>query len=305
MDVSRSPVVSRRRLGSELRSLRELAGKRIEDAALALECSSAKISRLENGKGVPRTRDVRDLAALYGGEAQTRLGELLDLAVEGQGQDWWSDFRDVTQGEMFADHLLRYVALERDASTIKSFAADLIPGLLQTPEYIDAVCALVFPEHSQRDRERFVEFRTKRQEIMWGAAQRPEVSFIVSEASLIRPIGGPAVMRGQLEALHASLEKRSRDVDFRIISLSVPAPGALGGPFSIIKFADGTDQDVVYLEGREGAAYLESDGDVKRYEEKFSSLERDSLPRDESLKRLLQEIKILDERSSAAQAAAH
>lgn len=297
-------MASRRRLGSELRSLREKAGKRIEDAALALECSSAKISRLENGKGVPRTRDVRDLAALYGSGAHAKLGELLELALEGQGQDWWSDFRDVTQGEMFADHLLRYVALERDASTIKSFAADIVPGLLQADEYIDAVCALVFPEHSQKDRARFVEFRQKRQEIVWGAAQRPEVSFIVSEASLIRPIGGPAVMRRQLEALHAGLEKKFRDVDFRVTPLSVPAPGALGGPFAIIKFADGTDQDVVYLEGREGAAYLESDGDVKRYEEKFSSLERDSLSRAQSLERLIQEIESLDARSAKAMAAA-
>jgi len=303
MDLSRSLLASRRRLGTELRSLREAAGKKIEDAADVLECSSAKISRLENGKGVPRTRDVRDLVALYGNDAHEKLTELLELAVDGQGQDWWSDFRDVTQGEMFAGHLFQYVALEQDASTIKSFEADLIPGLLQTEEYIDAVCSLVFPEQSQRERARFVDFRKKRQAVVWGAAKPPEFGIILSEAALIRPIGGAGVMRRQLEELRTGLQGKLSKVDFRVTPLSAPAPGALGGPFSIIKFADDSDQGVVYLEGRVGATYLESDADVRRFEQIFSSLERDSLDRDESIKRLTAEIESLDAPNLAATSA--
>lgn len=301
-DVSQSPAVSRRRLGSELRRLRDAAGKRIEDAALALECSPAKVSRLENGKGVPRTRDVRDLAALYGIDGRAKREELLDLAVQGQGQDWWSDFRDVVHGEMFADHLLQYIALERDASTIKTFHPDLVPGLLQTEEYIAAYCSLLYPEQSQRERDRFVDFRKKRQDVVWQAARPPRVSVILSEAVLIRPLGGRAVLRRQLEALRAGLGG-SRTLDLRITPLSTASRGAIGGPFTIVKFAEDSDQDVVYLEGREDATYLEADADVKRYERSFRLLAQESLTRDESVKRLTDEIELLDDRAEAAPAA--
>jgi hypothetical protein len=110
-NVTRSPMVARRRLGTELPTLREAARKKIEDAADALECSTAKISRLESGKGVPRARNVRDLILLYGPKAKRDQDHLLELAEDGRRQDWWNDYGDVVQGEMFADHLLRYVAL--------------------------------------------------------------------------------------------------------------------------------------------------------------------------------------------------
>ncbi len=251
--MSRSPAVARRRLGAELRGLREAAGKRIEDAALTLECSTAKISRLETGKGVPRARDIRDLIVLYGTKAKEQQDYLLELAADGRGQDWWNDYSDVQQGGMFADHLLRYVALERDASSIRSFAPDLIPGLLQNEDYINALASMIFPEQPEKERARFVEFRQRRQKLIYGRQNTVDLSFVVSELALIRTIGNRAVLRSQLEMLRRDLEKSLDWVEFRITPLSAPAAGALGGPFSIMTFADPTDQDVVYLEGRAGA----------------------------------------------------
>src|SRR5215470_10308698 len=66
MPPMRGPAVPRRRLGSELRRLREESGLLIEDVAETLECSTSKISRLENGKGIPKIRDVRDMLGRYG-----------------------------------------------------------------------------------------------------------------------------------------------------------------------------------------------------------------------------------------------
>lgn len=287
--MTKSPTASRRALGAELRSLRDAAGKKIEDAAERLECSTAKISRLETGKGKPKVRDVRDLLDFYGSTDLVTNERLVVLATESQEQDWLSDFRDVTRGEMVADHLIQYYSLERDASTLKLFEADLIHGLFQTEEYIDAICATVFPEQSEKERARFVEFRVKRQELLWRPAP-PDVSLILSEAAVIRPVGGgAAVKRRQLEALLTNLDGQLGYVDFRVTPLAVEAAPGLGGPFSIIKFPD-ADQNVVYLESREGAVYLESNAAVMRYDEKFSTLERVSLTRDESLKRLAQEI---------------
>ena len=91
--MAHSPVVTRRRLGSELRRLRTISKKTIEQAAEELECSPAKISRLETGRGVPKQRDVRDLLRLYGvGANEVVYEEMLDLASEGQSQGWWNDF---------------------------------------------------------------------------------------------------------------------------------------------------------------------------------------------------------------------
>ncbi|MGB9377484.1 MAG: Scr1 family TA system antitoxin-like transcriptional regulator, partial [Mycobacteriales bacterium] len=112
---------------------------------------------------------------------------------------------------------------------------------------------------------------------------------------LLRPVGGRGVLRRQLIALREGLDEQFSDVNFRITLLSTPARGAIGGAFTILRFTEATDKDVVYLEGREDAAYLETDGDVARYDEKFRSLERDSLTRDESVKRLSEEIDRLEE----------
>jgi transcriptional regulator with XRE-family HTH domain len=289
--VGLSPAASRRRLGVELRALREASGKRIEDAAQALDCSTAKISRLETGKGVPFSRDVRDLIQIYGAPAYEKRDYLMELVSDGRAQDWFSTFRDVLHGDMVADHLHRFIELERDASVIKTYEADLVPGLLQTEEYIDAVCAIVFPERSEKERARFVEFRRQRQDAVLQHGEHPELSVILSELAITRRIGGPGVMRRQLEALAADLDAdagRLAAVDFRLTPIAVGAHGALGGPFTIMKYVESGDQDIVYLEGREGATYLESDGEVARYEQLFSGLERDSHSRSESIKLLEQ-----------------
>jgi transcriptional regulator with XRE-family HTH domain len=280
-------------LGAELRSIRDAASLRIEDAAVRLECSTAKISRLETGKGKPKVRDVRDLLEFYGVTDQMISGNLLALAVEAQEQDWLSDFRDVIRGGMFDEHLLQYFTLERDSSVLKQYEVDLIPGLLQTGEYTDAVCASVFPERSHKERGRFVEFRQARQELLHRTPEPPEMSFIISELAILRPVTADvAIQRRQLEALRNRLKDDLGNVDFRVLPLAVPAPDALGGPISIIKFPD-ADQDVVYLEGRRGATYLETSADVARYEEKFSNLERLSLSRSDSIERLDVEIEKL------------
>jgi transcriptional regulator with XRE-family HTH domain len=289
--VGLSPAVARRRLGTELRRLREKAGRKVEDAAKALDCSTAKISRLENGKGVPYPRDVRDLAVLYDAEAE--LDHLIELAEDGRAQDWFSNFKDVLQGELMADHLQRYAQLERDASSIKSFEPELIPGLLQSEEYVDVVYRHVFPHVSDYERARFVQFRRQRQDAVLRRPTPPDLAFAVSELAILRLPGGADVLRRQLEGLLADLRGPLSEVEFRLLPLMVDTPAALGGPFAILRYASEADQDSVYLEGRDGAHWLESNDDVRRYEDKFDSLLRHSLSRAESLRRLEQQIKEL------------
>lgn len=199
--MSRSPVVPRRRLGVALRQLREQARKSLDDAARILECSASKVSRLETGKGVPRSRDIRELIILYGTAAEARRDELLELATEGQRQAWWTEFNDVIQGDLMADHLRRYVELEADASTIKAFEPELVHGLLQTEGYAHAICRAFFPLSSADERARFVEFRMRRQDTLRAADHPLQLRVLTGEGALQLPIGGEAVMIEQLRHL--------------------------------------------------------------------------------------------------------
>lgn len=283
-----SPGASRRQLGEVLSSLRASAERGVEEAARQLGCSTARIVRLESGKGVPTHADLLTLIDFY--DANGHREEIMSLMADAGAHSWFDSFRDVVEGEMFADHLLRFAEIEGDAAVVKLFEADLVPGLLQTDDYVDAVCAIVFPERTQRERSRFVEFRRSRRQRVLEQGTPVELSVILSEAVLLRPIGGRQVMGRQLDALRARLEDDANVVDLRVVPLRAEAAGALGGPFSILKFADPRYQNVVYLEGREGAVYLETDGDVVRYEQLFSRLERDALSRAKSLQRIIEEI---------------
>lgn len=273
--MPRSPVVARRRLGAALRDLRTAANLKLDDAARVLECSTSKVSRLENGKGVPRQRDVRDLIELYGRAGRDREAELLQLVAESlsEGEGLVTDYRDVFEGDMVSDEASRYMALEQDATAISSFEPDLVPGLLQTEEYADAVARLFFPEHSRDERHRFVDLRMRRQEALRRPGKdRLRLALVVGEQVLRRPIGSPDVMRKQLEHLVAQLRDGLGHVEFRVAPLGLVEPGVLGGPFAVLEFGDPKDQDVVYLEGRDGATYLETDEHVRRYKETFASL---------------------------------
>lgn len=287
--MGHSPAAARRRLGVRLRGLREGAGKLITDAAEHLECSTAKISRLENGKGIPYRRDIVALADLYAVGDPVVRDELLELAADGKRQDWFNDYRDVFQGDLIPDHLERYFGLERDASVIKAFESEVIYGPLQSEEYVNAAYSVFAPEKTEKERARLVRFRLERGEALLRKGSGPDVSVILNELAIVRGIGGPAVMRHQMESLIADLEGPLAAVDFRIVPLLTQERGAFGGPFCVLRYADPQDQAVVYLEGRNGATYLETDGDVKRYEELFSGLERYSLTRQDSMKRLAEQ----------------
>jgi len=280
--VAHSPVVTRRRLGSELRRLRTISGKTIEQAAEALECSPAKISRLETGHGIPKQRDVRDLLRLYGlQEHEVVSEELLELASEGQGQGWWNDFKDLDDDKL-PEHISRYTGLEQGASQLECYEGDTIHGLLQTENYASAVIREVFPAASPEDHARMVHLRMERQKVLSRRPNPLDLRVILGEAALMRPVGGPEVMRDQLHSVRDTIASHD-NVRVRIIALRSGVYLGLGSPFSIIHFDDPNDQDVVYLESHAGATYLEKPADVRRYSKIVDGLWERALSRDESM----------------------
>jgi transcriptional regulator with XRE-family HTH domain len=265
------PAVPRRRLGAELRRLRDEAGLTLEQAAKALECSTSKISRLETGKGLPKQRDVRDLVRLYGKEAEAQLERLLRWAREGSKAGWWQEYTRVLPAEPFMlDGVDRLVALESDASRIKTFAQPCVFGLLQTSQYARAILASALPQHHDDEISLLVELRMRRQAVLDRAESAVDLHVVLDESALRRVVGGPHVMAGQMLRL-IEMGRRS-NVIIQVLPFAAGFARASGGPFMLIEFADSVDQDVVYVESQAGSAYLEGDFGVETYARIFDDV---------------------------------
>ncbi|MGH3783835.1 MAG: helix-turn-helix domain-containing protein [Pseudonocardiaceae bacterium] len=278
MSPARGPVVPRRRLGAELRTLREQAGLNIEDVAKELECSVSKVSRLETGQGIPKSRDVRDLLDRYGVTDPAQRDRLMRWVREGNRQGWWDDFSDVLAPDprdpLLPDNLSRYVALEQDASKTRSFETTLAPGLLQTEDYARAVLSTL----STADKEstnRLVELRMRRQDRLSAAEDPLTVHMVLDEAVLHRPIGGEEVMRSQLQRL--LIDAQRPNITVQVLPFSVGAHRAVDGPFTVLTFPDSDDNDLVYVESHLGHLYIEKEHDVEVYERLFDVLVDTSL----------------------------
>lgn len=284
--MAQGPAVSRRRLGAELRRLRQAAGKTVEDAAAELECSQSKISRLENGRAIPKLRDIRDLVALYEPESEADADQLIEWAKDGQGREWVDKYRDVIQdADLVPDHLRRYVELEQHANSICNFEPDVVPGLLQSDKYIAALLQFSNPYLGQRGTLRLLDFRVHRR----AALKRHEglrFEAVLHEGALSRWLSRGAILLDQLLHLESLVADPLIDVDFRLLPRHTFVWDSVGGPFSVMQFADDIDQDLVFLEDREAATYLETQSDVQRYLERFRRIQAECMTVGESIARM-------------------
>jgi transcriptional regulator with XRE-family HTH domain len=289
-DLPTSPGAARRRLGAELRSLREAAGLRLEDAAAHLQRSNATMSRLEVGRGSapPRLVDVAALLEYYGGanarpvppEVRERV---LRLAAESRKKQWFDPFRDVLAGDMAHGHTERYVQYETDAEDIRNYEPELIPGLLQTPAYAQAMADVFYPGRPREQRNRFAEFRVARQQVLRREPNPTRLLVAIGESALHRPLGSPEARQEQLRSLAGDVRGARANVQVWIVPLTAVLPAAVGGPFVVMSFGDGGDEDVVYLETRSGADYLTDPAAVERFMLYFDSLVEAALPTEAAL----------------------
>lgn len=185
------------------------------------------------------------------------------LAAERHG--WW----DAIDNDALVEDALAYVELENEAVKVRTFKIDLIDGLLQTEDYAAAVVRANVPTASDELIRRRVDARARRQERL--TSENPiHVEAVLAEGALRTQVGGPVVMRRQLERLLELNELPT--VSIRI----VPAAGAypaMGTPFYLLSFDRGYP-DVGYVELLDKGVYLEDPDDVEPYATKFTSLLR-------------------------------
>jgi transcriptional regulator with XRE-family HTH domain len=269
---TQTPTVRRRRLALELRRLREAAKLTSEEVAEQLECSASKISRVETGRVSVSPRDVRDMLEIYGVPPDQR-DSLVQLARESRQKGWWHAY-----GDSVSPHFATYLGLEGAASEIRIYEVNLIPGLLQTEEYARAVITAGMVNSPRDEIERRVALRMERQRL--AISSPPKVWAVMDEAALRRQVGGPEVMRAQLEYLREL--GALRHVSLQVIPFSGGAHPAMGRPFVILAFGEAADPDVVHLEDLTSALWVENVDEVDRYNVFFNHLQATALSFDDS-----------------------
>ncbi|MEU2869128.1 helix-turn-helix transcriptional regulator [Streptomyces olivoreticuli] len=267
MASSVNPTVRRRRLGQELRKLRELKGMTAEEVAERLLVSQSKISRLENGRRSISQRDVRDLCGVYGVEDHRIVDSLMQMAKESRQQGWWHAFGDIPYSV--------YIGLETDAASLRVYEASLVPGLLQTPNYASAVTEGSWPEATAADIERRVQVRMRRQERVTDPDNPLRLWAVIDESALRRIVGNRAIMQEQMRKLvEFSMEPH---ITVQVLPYDVGAHPGMYGKFCILEFNDPQDASTVYLEGITSDLYLEKPNDVQTYSVMYEHLRMQAL----------------------------
>jgi len=282
--TGRSPTVRRRRLGVELRRLREVKGLTIEQVAEALECSTSKISRVETARVTATPRDVRDMLEIYGVSGHER-DSLMQIAREARQKGWWqSKFGDLPSATL--------AGLETEARHIRQYSALLIPGLLQTMDYARAVLRSIRLDLKPQPQEieRRVELRMERQRLL-EQPDPPEFWVVIDEAALRRHVGGREVMIAQIE--HLVETTAWPNVTLQVLPFRAGAHAGMDGEFSILTFPHTVDPDVVYIENTTSDLYVEDSGAIRRYALLFDHLRAaapDPVESVEMMKSLIKEL---------------
>lgn len=267
-----SPTVRRRRLRYELRRLRTERGLTIEEVQERSngDIRAPTLSRWETGERSIRPADLRVLLDIYDVPPADREA-LLTLARQAKERGWWQAYTAVMPESFQA-----YVGLEAEASVIREYTSELVPGLLQTEGYYRAFLSTA-PADAGIDRK--VEVRMTRQERL-AENDRPRYWAVLNEAVIRRTVGGPEVMRGQLARI---LEIAGLpEATIQVLPFSAGAHPAMEGPFSILGFPDPLDPDVVYLENQAGSVYLEEAAETDRYSQVITHLIAKALSPDDS-----------------------
>ncbi|MGP4002910.1 helix-turn-helix domain-containing protein [Streptomyces sp. 8N706] len=256
-----SPTARRRRLAIELKKLREDNKLTCNQVGEALDWSGSKVNRLETGSGRVQPSDVDALCRFY--ETSDELREFLKrLAKDSKVRGWWH-----AHGSAVPPWFSVYVGLEQDASSLRQYQCEFVPGLMQTAAYA-AELHRATNQLTADDLERAVSVRMERQTLL-TAEDPPDLWAIVHESVLRHVVGGREVMCAQLE--HMLDVNRLKNVTLQVIPFTAgtyPATGA----FTILGFPEQEDPDVVYRDGLTDAVYLEATDDVGQYTKAFDNL---------------------------------
>lgn len=270
----RSPSVRARQLAAELRRLREETTLTGEEAAGKLEWSASKVSRIETGRTAVTTSDLRRLLDLYkvSGARRDRLAELGRTA---QQRGWWDAYADTLNRGYSA-----LIALEENAESERHYAPLIVPGLMQTEQYAEAMTRATRIMAPPGEITRITTARMTRQKVL--TKPKPlELAAVLDEAALRRNVGGSEVMTKQL--LHLVELASLPNITIQVLPFSRGPHLAISGVFTLLEFPEAAASGVVYLENMTGELFIEREDEVYRYDLAFDRLLELSLGLQESI----------------------
>ncbi|MFH9735923.1 helix-turn-helix domain-containing protein [Streptomyces sp. NPDC017260] len=256
-----SPTARRRRLSIELKKLREQNALTCAQVGSSLDWSGSKVNRMETGSGRVQPSDIDALCRFY--ETTDELREFLkSLARQAKTRSWWQ-----VHGSGVPEWFSIYIGLEQDASALRQYQCEVMPGLLQTEPYARELhtCGSYLPPE---DIDRAVRVRLERQSML-SAPDAPDCWFVVSEGAVRRVIGDRELMRAQLEHVLDVAQKAS--VTLQVLPFDAGTCPTTG-QFTMLGFPDPEDPDIVYRDGITDAMYLEGEPHVREYNRAFDEL---------------------------------
>jgi transcriptional regulator with XRE-family HTH domain len=262
-DDTYGAIVAKRRLASRLAAMRVRAGMSLNEASDKLGWSRGRLDRYERNEWrLPDASHVRDLARIYGASDDERA-ELEDLGRQARERVWWRTYEDVFgKGNEFA-------GFENDAARISVYMPLLIPGLLQTPAYTEALLRIGMSPPQWR--ERALAARLRRQQILdRGDGTAPRLAAVITEASLMYHWGTREDQRAQVA--HLAAMSRRPGIELRMLRFADgPHPGMIS-PVNIFDFPDDEDPSVVYLEHDTAILEVTRAEDVQAYKQTFARI---------------------------------
>lgn len=260
----------RRQLGRKLEALRKAAGLTMEKAAEDLDRARATLYRIESGAENVRFRatDVKEMLKLYGASAEDSELVLAMAAATRENKNWWHDYI----GSGLPRWFQLYVGLEDAASNIRQYQAELVPGLFQTRAYTEQLLKLpngAIDAGNDDEQQRAIQLRVERQALLTRFSA-PQLSVIINEAVLRRPVGSATIMAEQLHQILKATELPNVTVRVLAFSAGLHA-GMTAGAFSILEFPSDSkgrevEPPVAYLEAATGAIYLDKHHETAVYD---------------------------------------
>ncbi|MEU1591527.1 helix-turn-helix transcriptional regulator [Streptomyces sp. NPDC005708] len=249
-----APTVGQVVLGRRLLDLRERAGLKREEAARILRVAPATVRRMEMAEVALKIPYLQLLLKSYGVD-DDEAEAFVQLAEDANKPGWWQRFHDILPG-----WFSMYVSLEGAAALIRQYEPHFVPGIMQTEEYSRGVLKSgAVGQARPEDIERHVALRMQRQELL-TRENAPAIWAVMDETALRRTVGGPRVMRTQVERLLEVM--RLPHVTLQVLEFSSgPHPGTYG-PFVLFRFAMPELPDMVYSEYLTGAVYLDARAEV-------------------------------------------
>ncbi|MGW3563311.1 helix-turn-helix domain-containing protein [Streptomyces sp. NPDC000941] len=271
-------LMSRVTFGRALRRLRqEVKHFTIADVATALDCDVSLISRIETGKRVCSQQHFAQLMNLYEVPPDQRdeLAELHAAARE-RRQPWWAAYSEVISAQYE-----RFLGFEAAASTVHEYQVGIVPGLLQTEAYAQAVTGVGFASLGPDQIEALVEVRSLRQRhCLHETESQLKCHYVIAQAALDFQVGGKRTHQEQLERL---LEVSTHpSVDLRVIPYEKGEQAAQISAFMILQFSDEDVPDVAFGESVAGSLTMDDPRDLRRLHRLFGSLANAALSPEES-----------------------